>query len=644
MPIVALVCAGLLALADAPPPAGDLATAYREVQAAAGRTPDDQVRLALWCEAHGLTAERMRHLALAVLADPGHATARGLAGLVARDGRWVAPDAVARAVQTDAATRTLVDEYNTRRSQTPYTADAQWSLGVWADEQGLKPQARAHFVAVTRLDPGRDHAWKRLGFKQYDGRWTTHERIVAARAEADAQDRADRTWKPKLAKWREMLGQPDRREAARVALLDVTDPRALPSIVRVFGTDRPADQQVGVDLLGQINSPAASRALAALSLHGQTAEIRRIAAEVLARRDPRDFVDDLVALVRQPWRMEVRPTREPGGPAELFVAGERYNIRQRYQTARMAAGDRARAIRADAPTDLVGGRLADLIAGRTPGQGWATPTLGGPPPRDGLSTTNLALVNAMVAAVNRDAPADPEREAITGAIGRIRQNITEDIQTVQTANRAIQTVNDRVLPLLIKVTGRNLGENHDAWAQWDSDLQGYAYQSGDAKPTYSTSSRLYDCFAAGTPVRTIDGTRAIEQLARGDLVLAQDTASGVLSYQPVLTAFHHPATPTYHVQLGGEDLVATGIHRFWQAGKGWVMTRDLKVGDSVRVLGGVARVDQIALAQVRPVFNLEVAEGKTFFVGRLGALVHDNSLVEATPTPFDAPPTLTVAR
>ncbi len=35
------------------------------------------VRLALWCESHGFDAERMKHLAMAVLYDPSHALRAG---------------------------------------------------------------------------------------------------------------------------------------------------------------------------------------------------------------------------------------------------------------------------------------------------------------------------------------------------------------------------------------------------------------------------------------------------------------------------------------------------------------------------------------------------------------------------------------
>ncbi len=83
--MLALIASAALLAADVPPASSDeTLQAYQAAKAAAGRTPDDQVRLAYWCEAHGLGAERMRHLAQAVLADPNHFAARGLLGLVSR--------------------------------------------------------------------------------------------------------------------------------------------------------------------------------------------------------------------------------------------------------------------------------------------------------------------------------------------------------------------------------------------------------------------------------------------------------------------------------------------------------------------------------------------------------------------------------
>ena len=44
--------------------------AYESAQAKAGKDAAANVRLALWCEQHGLSAERAKHLALAIAYDP----------------------------------------------------------------------------------------------------------------------------------------------------------------------------------------------------------------------------------------------------------------------------------------------------------------------------------------------------------------------------------------------------------------------------------------------------------------------------------------------------------------------------------------------------------------------------------------------
>ena len=49
---------------------------------------------------------------------------------------------------------------------------------------------------------------------------------------------------------------------------------------------------------------------------------------------------------------------------------------------------------------------------------------------------------------------------------------------------------------------------------------------------------------------------------------------------------HNPPSKTFHVKLGGETIVSSEFHRFWKAGQGWVMARDLKVGDRLRTLDG----------------------------------------------------------
>ena len=249
-----------------------------------------------------------------------------------------------------------------------------------------------------------------------------------------------------------------------------------------------------------------------------------------------------------------------------------------------------------------------------------------------------------------------------------RQQLAADVAQLEETNTAIRGTNEPALQALKAITGKEFGDDPMPWRRWWVENQGYAFavtQVGDrptiveqvtpdfipqAVPQLVAGPLVvnpvhHSCFAAGTTVRTIDGDRPIQSIRAGDLVLAQDTKTGSLGYRAVVTAFHNPPSPTLRVTLGEAGaVVATGIHRFWKAGKGWTMARDLKPGDLVRTLGGVAGVSSIEPDRVQPVFNLEVGEGNNFLVGKPGVLVHDNSLVEATPAPFDAPTAPVVAR
>src|SRR3954462_12954030 len=117
---------------------------YEAALAQVGRGADAQVRLALWCEAHGLDAERVKHLSLAVLNDPAHPLARALLGMVSYGGRWRHPEAVGAALAGDEARKAVVADYEARRDKLPETADAHWKMALWCEDNGLKSEALAH--------------------------------------------------------------------------------------------------------------------------------------------------------------------------------------------------------------------------------------------------------------------------------------------------------------------------------------------------------------------------------------------------------------------------------------------------------------------------------------------------------------------
>src|SRR2546421_740059 len=91
--------------------------------------------------------------------------------------------------------------------------DAHVKLALWCEKKGLKAEETAHLTAVTRLDPSRDAAWKRLGCKPYNGRWMTDEQVAALKSDAERQKQADRHWRPLLEKWRDRLGDRAKRDS-----------------------------------------------------------------------------------------------------------------------------------------------------------------------------------------------------------------------------------------------------------------------------------------------------------------------------------------------------------------------------------------------------------------------------------------------
>ena len=90
-------------------------------------------------------------------------------------------------------------------------------------------------------------------------------------------------------------------------------------------------------------------------------------------------------------------------------------------------------------------------------------------------------------------------------------------------------------------------DDEEAWHSWYYERIGYRYipppkvtAAVDAVPDLATP-RIISCFAAGTPVRTLDGTRPIESIRTGDQVLSRDVMTGSLEFRPGSDSPSQPA-------------------------------------------------------------------------------------------------------
>ena len=225
--------------------------------------------------------------------------------------------------QDDAA---ALAQYNAMRARMRSTADSQWRLAEWCAAHGLQAEAELHFGEVVRLDPMRDAAWRKLGFKKINGRWMSDAQIAAEKTQREA----NKTWGPRLQKLHDALHDQKTHDDAAAEVARIQEPAAVPSVWNVFGRGGAGDQLIAVQLLGQIRSPASSQLLAILGVFAPSATVRGRATETLRDRDPDDYVPGLISLIRQPLRYEIRPVQGPGSPGTLFVEGEQADLRRFY--------------------------------------------------------------------------------------------------------------------------------------------------------------------------------------------------------------------------------------------------------------------------------------------------------------------------
>lgn len=236
--------------------------------------------------------------------------------------------AITAAAVEPAASPDALAQYNALKATTPKNLAGHSKLAMWCEEHGLKAEANAHYAEVIRIDPRREVAWRKLGFKKYNNRWMTEAQI----AEQEEQKNAARTWAPQLKKiHRDIHGSngAKKRDQAQAAFEAIRDERAIPSLYREFGSTQ-TDQILLIEALVRIEKPLATKVMAMLAVYGRTPEVRRRATEQLRNRSAEDYLELLVALLTDPLKYEVKPVNGPGSTGVLFVEGEKFNMARYY--------------------------------------------------------------------------------------------------------------------------------------------------------------------------------------------------------------------------------------------------------------------------------------------------------------------------
>ena len=128
------------------------------------------------------------------------------------------------------------------------------------------------------------------------------------------------------------------------------------------------------------------------------------------------------------------------------------------------------------------------------------------------------------------------------------------------------------------------------------------------------------CFSGDTPLLTPDGSRRIDELQVGDLVLARDEHDlfGVVAPRAVEEVFVRFGR-IMHLHVGGQVIRTTAEHPFYAEGRGWTPAGELLVGERLATHAGgwVAVEDLLDTGEHEHLYNLRVAEWHTYFVGAM---------------------------
>ena len=146
---------------------------------------------------------------------------------------------------------------------------------------------------------------------------------------------------------------------------------------------------------------------------------------------------------------------------------------------------------------------------------------------------------------------------------------------------------------------------------------------GDNIDGFATSQ----CFVAGTLVLTIEGSKAIEEIQAGDLVYSTNPETGESKYKEVVQTFENETEELVHISVCDDEIITTLKHPFYVPQKGWTSAIDLRAGDILVLSNGeyviVEKVQHEILESPVKVYNFEVQDFHTYYVGENSVLVHN---------------------
>ncbi len=208
-----------------------------------------------------------------------------------------------------------LDDYFEKVKKAPTTAQAQYDLGSWCDQNKLTDLARMHYEAALVFDKSFEAAHRKLGHVFHDGYWlsrddlsaiqglvkykgrwiSTEEKTKRQAGEQVAANQAAWIRRIKILRQAIVNGPDDRRREAEAQLMAIREAEAVGPVLRVLGNDDEPQQRIlAAHVLSRIPGKEASAALVKQILAEPTEQVRPVIFDKLKDRDDPGVIPQLV--------------------------------------------------------------------------------------------------------------------------------------------------------------------------------------------------------------------------------------------------------------------------------------------------------------------------------------------------------------
>lgn len=559
-------------------------------------------------EAPAFEGPELREALVAEAAEP---LAKWYGGRVEFSGRWLSIDEAQRAAAADER----LSDYRELRDRSDDSLRTHERLARWCQRNDVAELAELHWLHVLRFAPQHAAALNALEMRWIDGILMTDDEATKYTENVQQLQRQAHGWKPKAKRIRRTIerGNAAKRREARLELLAVQEPAAVPALVDEFappGVNEESTQRLHAALmetLGRIDADMAVDVLLDFAMSSPHETVRYAAVRQLRRLPQRETVPPLLSQLRLPVEATFSTTEEGNCVISRYCFEQERHDGQTYTSSYTT-------------TDVVPGQrfaAADVYQRRSVQR----------PGGCGSGPTTVQVASYVGTIYGRELPQyKAAQQATVARAHSLADGVGDEVTHF---NAELAEHNERIAGLLVEVTGEMLDAFPKSWWNWwrrkITDNPALAADDALGRLNQTLLNQLPRAVARGTHVWTLDGQRPIEGVLVGDFVLSQSPETGELGFKPVVASAAMGRRPVSKLEVGKGTITSPNQQVFWLSGIGWRRQQDVAQGQFIH---GVEK--EVATGELEETYDLDcyqliVKDFHTFFVGSAGVLTHDGA-------------------